>query len=112
MRDFAGVQEPDGGGAADDVSDPCRKEKAQAVCRDGSRDTAAEMSQVSSKARDAQAPGISQIKRYHIAKVYRRDNPQMNRGRFREFMQCDFDIAGSYPAMIPDAEVLKVPMLP
>ncbi|KAK9866947.1 hypothetical protein WJX84_002501 [Apatococcus fuscideae] len=52
--------------------------------------------------------GISQIKRYHMAKVYRRDNPQMNRGRFREFMQCDFDIAGSYPPMIPDAEVLKV----
>jgi histidyl-tRNA synthetase len=27
----------------------------------------------------------------------RRDNPMMNRGRFREFYQCDFDIAGSYP---------------
>lgn len=26
----------------------------------------------------------------------------------REFFQCDFDIAGSYPAMVPDAEVLKV----
>lgn len=40
--------------------------------------------------------------------VYRRDQPQMTRGRFREFFQCDFDIAGSYPAMVPDAEVLKV----
>lgn len=29
--------------------------------------------------------GISSIKRFHIAKVYRRDNPQMNKGRFREF---------------------------
>jgi histidyl-tRNA synthetase len=48
------------------------------------------------------------IKRYHIAKVYRRDNPQMNKGRFREFYQCDFDIAGAYGLMIPDAEVLKV----
>ena len=38
--------------------------------------------------------GISSIKRFHIAKVYRRDNPQMKRGRFREFYQCDFDIAG------------------
>ena len=38
--------------------------------------------------------GISNIKRYHIAKVYRRDQPQMNKGRFREFYQCDFDIAG------------------
>ena len=52
--------------------------------------------------------GIGNIKRYYIGKVYRRDNPQMNRGRFREFYQCDFDIAGSYPAMVPDAEVLRV----
>jgi len=28
------------------------------------------------------------MKRYHIAKVYRRDNPAMTRGRFREFYQC------------------------
>jgi len=28
--------------------------------------------------------------------------------RCREFFQCDFDIAGSYAAMVPDAEVLKV----
>ncbi|EFN53142.1 hypothetical protein CHLNCDRAFT_36479 [Chlorella variabilis] len=52
--------------------------------------------------------GVGNIKRYHIAKVYRRDQPQMARGRFREFFQCDFDIAGSYPSMVPDAEVLKV----
>ena len=52
--------------------------------------------------------GITNIKRYHIAKVYRRDQPQMSKGRFREFYQCDFDIAGSGSSMIPDAEVLKV----
>ena len=52
--------------------------------------------------------GISSIKRYHIAKVYRRDQPQMSKGRFREFYQCDFDIAGTGSVMIPDAEVLKV----
>jgi histidyl-tRNA synthetase len=52
---------------------------------------------------------LPSIKRYHIGKVYRRDAPQMNKGRFREFYQCDFDIAGpSYGKMIPDAEVLKV----
>jgi histidyl-tRNA synthetase len=51
---------------------------------------------------------VGNIKRYHIARVYRRDNPAMNRGRFREFYQCDFDIAGAYPAMMADAEVLKV----
>ncbi len=31
---------------------------------------------------------IKRIKRYHIARVYRRDNPAMTRGRFREFYQC------------------------
>lgn len=51
---------------------------------------------------------VRNIKRYHIAKVYRRDRPAMERGRFREFYQCDFDIAGEYPVMIPDAEVLVV----
>jgi hypothetical protein len=51
---------------------------------------------------------ISNIKRYHIAKVYRRDNPVMSKGRFREFYQCDFDIAGNYDVMLPDAEVVKV----
>ncbi|KAJ2950475.1 hypothetical protein O0L34_g8719 [Tuta absoluta] len=51
---------------------------------------------------------INQLKRYHIAKVYRRDNPAMTRGRYREFYQCDFDIAGAYDAMVPDAECLKV----
>lgn len=28
------------------------------------------------------------IKRYHIAKVYRRDQPAMSKGRMREFYQC------------------------
>lgn len=48
------------------------------------------------------------FKRYHIAKVYRRDQPAMTKGRLREFYQCDFDIAGEYDPMLPDAEVLKV----
>ncbi|XP_055371061.1 histidine--tRNA ligase, cytoplasmic isoform X2 [Condylostylus longicornis] len=51
---------------------------------------------------------ISSIKRYHIAKVYRRDNPAMTKGRYREFYQCDFDIAGSYDPMIPDSECVKI----
>lgn len=51
---------------------------------------------------------ILAIKRYHIAKVYRRDNPSMTKGRYREFYQCDFDIAGQYDFMIPDAECLKI----
>ncbi|KAE8268183.1 hypothetical protein A4X09_0g4160, partial [Tilletia walkeri] len=48
------------------------------------------------------------IKRYHIAKVYRRDQPAMSKGRFREFYQCDFDIAGTYDPMLPDAECLLI----
>ncbi|PSK60505.1 histidine-tRNA ligase [Elsinoe australis] len=51
---------------------------------------------------------IQNIKRYHIAKVYRRDQPAMTKGRMREFYQCDFDIAGQYDAMIPDAEILRI----
>ena len=51
---------------------------------------------------------VGNIKRFHIAKVYRRDNPQLAKGRYREFYQCDFDIAGTYTPMVPDAEVITV----
>jgi histidyl-tRNA synthetase len=52
---------------------------------------------------------IGGIKRYHIAKVYRRDQPAIQKGRMREFYQCDFDIAGpNYDSMLPDAEILKI----
>ncbi|RYP65309.1 hypothetical protein DL771_008378 [Monosporascus sp. 5C6A] len=51
---------------------------------------------------------IQNIKRYHIAKVYRRDQPAMTKGRMREFYQCDFDIAGNYDAMLPDAEIIRI----
>ena len=45
------------------------------------------------------------FKRYHIAPVWRADNPQ--RGRFREFWQCDADIAGT-ASMLADAEVVAI----
>lgn len=52
---------------------------------------------------------IKTMKRYQIAKVYRRDQPVLTKGRFREFYQCDIDIAGgNYESMLPDAEVLKI----
>jgi histidyl-tRNA synthetase len=52
---------------------------------------------------------LSSVKRYHLAKVYRRDQPAVQKGRMREFFQCDFDIAGdSYDAMIPDAEIVRI----
>ncbi|KAJ9145852.1 hypothetical protein P3X46_028184 [Hevea brasiliensis] len=50
--------------------------------------------------------GITSFKRYQIAKVYRRDNP--SKGRYREFYQCDFDIAGQYEEMGPDFEIVKI----
>ncbi|KAJ2777820.1 Cytoplasmic and mitochondrial histidine tRNA synthetase [Coemansia javaensis] len=59
-------------------------------------------------ARHVAQEGIKKIKRYHIARVYRRDQPAMTKGRMREFYQCDFDIAGVYDAMIPDAECVRV----
>lgn len=31
---------------------------------------------------------INSMKRYQIAKVYRRDNPSITKGRYREFYQC------------------------
>jgi len=42
---------------------------------------------------------VTHVKRYHIAKVYRRDQPAIARGRLREFHQCDFDIAGESDPM-------------
>lgn len=57
----------------------------------------------------SQNKGLGSFKRYHIGKVYRRDQPYMTKGRYREFFQCDFDISGSSSIpMLPDAEVLKV----
>jgi len=43
------------------------------------------------------------FKRYHIGKVWRGENAQ--RGRYREFTQCDFDIIGSDSAAA-DFEIL------
>ena len=52
--------------------------------------------------------GTQSIKRYHIAKVYRRDQPAVTKGRMREFYQCDIDIAGPYDRMVPDAEIIRI----
>ena len=49
---------------------------------------------------------ITNIRRFHIGKVYRRDQPIMTKGRFREFYQCDFDIAGEGSPMCNDSEVI------
>jgi len=52
--------------------------------------------------------GVTNMKRLQIAKVYRRDQPQPKKGRFREFYQCDYDVVGSYGVMIPDAECIMI----
>jgi len=52
---------------------------------------------------------VGNIKLFHIRKVKRRDQPQLEKGRYLDFYQCDFDITGSlYRRMIPDAECLCV----
>ena len=45
------------------------------------------------------------FKRYHIAKVWRGENT--HRGRYREFMQCDFDTIGT-TSVASDIEMLLV----
>jgi histidyl-tRNA synthetase len=51
---------------------------------------------------------IQAISRYQIGKVYRRDNPSITKGRFREFYQCDIDFAGKFDNMMADAKCLKI----
>jgi len=47
------------------------------------------------------------FRRYHIAKVYRGEKPQ--KGRYREFYQCDIDIIGRDKlSLVNDAELLSV----
>ncbi len=47
------------------------------------------------------------FRRYHIGKVYRGERSQ--RGRFREFYQCDIDIIGNNTLdIINDAEIPAV----
>jgi histidyl-tRNA synthetase len=45
------------------------------------------------------------FKRYHMAPVWRADRPQ--KGRYREFWQCDVDTVGSR-SMLADAEMLQI----
>lgn len=54
----------------------------------------------------AQYPDLPKpFKRYQIAPCWRAERPQ--RGRYREFVQCDVDIVGS-ASMLADAEVVTV----
>lgn len=45
------------------------------------------------------------FKRYQIQPVWRGDNPQ--KGRYREFYQCDADVVGS-PSLVYEAELIQI----
>lgn len=47
------------------------------------------------------------FKRYQIQPVWRADSPQLKRGRYREFYQCDVDTVGS-PDLLADAEIISL----
>lgn len=47
------------------------------------------------------------FKRYQIQPVWRADNPQLKKGRFREFYQCDVDTVG-IEELTADAEIIAV----
>ena len=46
------------------------------------------------------------FKRYQIGKVYRGERPQ--KGRYREFYQCDIDVIGENLSLLHDAEIPMV----
>lgn len=46
------------------------------------------------------------FKRYQIGKVYRGERPQ--KGRYREFYQCDVDVIGENISVMYDAEMIEV----
>ena len=51
---------------------------------------------------------VGNIQRYHIGKLYRRDQPQIAMKRYREFYQCKFYIAGTYDRVVPDSECVSI----
>jgi|SaaInlStandDraft_4_1057021.scaffolds.fasta_scaffold02562_2 histidyl-tRNA synthetase len=52
--------------------------------------------------------GLDKFKRFQYGKVYRRDTPQLNKGRYREFFQLDYDIAGNdQGSHVNDLEMLE-----
>ena len=49
------------------------------------------------------------FRRYQIQRVWRGENPQVKRGRFREFYQCDIDIIGRESlSYLAEAEIPSV----
>ncbi len=59
-------------------------------------------------ARYMASTGQVKAKHYQIGPVYRRDNPRQEKGRFREFIQADIDIAGEHSTMIPESQIMCI----
>jgi histidyl-tRNA synthetase len=49
--------------------------------------------------------GLENMRRFQIGKVFRKDNPEVENGRFREFYQADLDIIGNYEPLISEIEI-------
>jgi histidyl-tRNA synthetase len=52
--------------------------------------------------------GLDNIRRFQVGKVFRRDTPEISRGRFCEFYQADIDIVGEYPMLMPEIEIFTL----
>uniref|UniRef100_UPI00358E271C histidine--tRNA ligase, cytoplasmic-like n=1 Tax=Myxine glutinosa TaxID=7769 RepID=UPI00358E271C len=48
------------------------------------------------------------LRRYQLGAVYRREQPSASNARLRQFMQADFDIAGNFTPMGPEAECVRI----
>jgi histidyl-tRNA synthetase len=52
--------------------------------------------------------GLIKFRRFQFGKVYRKDDPQIHKGRFREFYQFDYDIVGDdQKSGINDMEIVE-----
>ena len=53
--------------------------------------------------------GLVNSKLYQIGYVFRKDDPQFNKGRYRSFQQADFDIIGTdYDSLMQEIEILSL----
>jgi len=95
---------------ASTVSDMYGEEFTKLVYRiSGSEDSILRYDLTLPLARYVANKGLVGIRAYRFGKVYRKDNPQIERGRYREFYQCDFDIVGEDPTgIVYEYEILSL----
>jgi histidyl-tRNA synthetase len=49
--------------------------------------------------------GLENLRRFQVGKVFRKDKPEIERARFREFYQADVDLVGDYPPLMCEIEL-------